>query len=223
MKSGSSPNFDRIARPYRWLEYLTFGPLLERCRFHRLPELSHVRKALILGDGDGRFTARLLAANPEVQVDVVDISPAMLKLLESRATTLGSGAAERLTTHCVDARNWTPPGNDYDLVVTHFFLDCFTGKELSEMANRIQSRLSHQALWMISEFNVPAHGSSAVFSRLVVKSLYWAFRLLTGLRIQALPDYRIVLQQSGMELSQTRSWLGDLLVSELWQAKLTIR
>ncbi len=68
----SPSNFDRIARPYRWLEYLSFGPMLERCRFYRIPQLTAARRALVLGDGDGRFLARLLTCNPEVQVDAVD-------------------------------------------------------------------------------------------------------------------------------------------------------
>ena len=57
-------NFDLIARPYRWLEYLTFGPALARCRNHFLPQLTDRRAALVLGDGDGRFLARLLAPTP---------------------------------------------------------------------------------------------------------------------------------------------------------------
>jgi hypothetical protein len=72
------PNFDRIARPYRWLEYFTLGPLLVRTRNHHLQRLAHfqpaLNRALILGDGDGRFTARLLAACPELQADAVDLS-----------------------------------------------------------------------------------------------------------------------------------------------------
>ena len=86
-------NFDHIARPYRWLEYLTFGPYLERCRFHFLDQLKRHRRALILGDGDGRFTARLLATNPQISVDAVDSSAAMLNLLSERVSRLGQSSA----------------------------------------------------------------------------------------------------------------------------------
>ena len=64
--SQAEPNFDLIARPYRWLEYLTFGPTLQQTRLHYLPALLHSRNALVLGDGDGRFIAALLAANPTI-------------------------------------------------------------------------------------------------------------------------------------------------------------
>src|SRR5206468_3304021 len=55
------PNFNLIARPYRALEHLTFGPALQRTRTHFLPLLADRQNALILGDGDGRFTAALLS------------------------------------------------------------------------------------------------------------------------------------------------------------------
>ena len=43
--------------------------MLERCRFRFLSQCSQARHVLVLGDGDGRFTAHLLAANPTLQVD----------------------------------------------------------------------------------------------------------------------------------------------------------
>src|SRR5437660_724241 len=54
------PNFSFIARPYRFLEHLALGRALERTRLHFLSAVSHQAQALVLGDGDGRFLARLL-------------------------------------------------------------------------------------------------------------------------------------------------------------------
>ena len=119
------PNFDPIARPYRWLQYLTFGSALAHCRNHFLPALADRRHALMLGDGDGRFLTHLLAANPQLQADAVDISPAMLHLLTRRARTARPTAATRLRTHQTGALAFAPSG-PYDLIVTHFFLDCLT-------------------------------------------------------------------------------------------------
>ena len=89
----SQPDFNRIAKPYRWLEFLTLGRALERCRLHFLPELAASRNALVLGDGDGRFLAALLAANPHLNADAVDSSAAMLELARQR---LGPDADLRL-------------------------------------------------------------------------------------------------------------------------------
>ena len=210
---GPHPNFDFIARPYRWLEYLTFGLMLERCRFHFLPELKGTRRALVLGDGDGRFLARMLAANPLLQADAVDLSPAMLGLLQSRAARIGAG--ERIALHCADARTFAPSGS-YSLIVTHFFLDCLTMEEVETLVSRLLPHLAPGARWVVSEFAVPS-GAFSVPANCIVRTLYAAFRLLTGLRVRRLPDYSAVLGSAGLSLIAERRWLRGLLVSELWE------
>ena len=206
-------NFDRIARPYRWLEYLSFGPLLERCRFFRLPELTSARRALILGDGDGRFLAHLLAANPALHAEVIDQSPAMLRLLHARVAAIH--ALDRLTIHRTDALAFTPTGT-YDLIATHFFLDCFSTEDVFTLAQSIRPHLAPNALWLVSEFAIPS-GVAAIPARLLVAALYLAFRLITGLRTSALPDHPAALANAGFNLRNRKSFLAGLLVSELWQ------
>lgn len=153
-------SFDLLARPYRWLEYLTLGHALERCRFYYLPELVKARWALVLGDGDGRFLARLLRANPNLEADVIDISPAMLRKVEGRLTPKERA---RINVHCVDARRFVLPGKYYDLVVTHFFLDCLYEEEIAAMSERIAPQMEAGALWIVSEFAVPrGHVASLV-------------------------------------------------------------
>ncbi len=209
--------FDRVARIYQAGEYLSFGPTLERCRFFFVPELARCRRALILGDGDGRFAARLLAAVPELRADAIDGSPAMLRRLRSRAARLG--AEPRLTTACADVRSLVPSTADYDLVATHFFLDCLTGAETDALVARLRPHLAPGARWVVSEFQVPA-GSRlrAGFCRFLIAALYAAFRLLTGLTVRELPPWRDALAREGFVCASARSWLGGLLVSELWEA-----
>ena len=69
------PSFDLLAPAYQSLEQLAFGGLLHWCRTAHLARLAACRRALVLGDGDGRFLADLLRANPTLEVDSVDISP----------------------------------------------------------------------------------------------------------------------------------------------------
>ncbi len=210
-------SFDSIARPYRWLEYLTFGPYLERCRFHFLDQLSTRRRALILGDGDGRFTARLLAANPQINIDAVDSSASMLHLLTERAAQLGPSAAQRLRTiHC-EVQVLPPESGHYDLVVTHFFLDCLAGDDLSALVAKIHPQLVPGANWLVSEFAIPPTQPAAAIARTVIATLYRAFRILTGLKTQRLPDYVRAFRQSGFSITGRKSFLGGLLVAELWR------
>jgi SAM-dependent methyltransferase len=211
------PDFDRIARPYRWLEYLSFGPMLERCRFYRLPELTDARRALVLGDGDGRFLVRLLKSNPQLSADAVDLSPTMLRLLSNRVAL--AGVLDRVTLYCVDAREFILPGS-YDLVVTHFFLDCLTMEDLHALAGRIRGHLTPGARWVVSEFAIPS-GVASLPARFILSTLYAAFALLTGLETRRLPDYPAALRSAGLLLLGRHRWLGGLLVSEIWKLEAT--
>jgi ubiquinone/menaquinone biosynthesis C-methylase UbiE len=209
------PNFNRLARLYRWLEYCTFGPLLSRARYTFLAQTATARNAVILGDGDGRFTARLLRTNPEIHIDAVDASPAMLDALLRRS---GPYAA-RIRTHQADARTFRPPNPPYDLIVTHFFLDCLTTSEIQSLAATLRTASTPQAIWLISEFAIPSNLFGRLIAAPLVHFLYRAFALLTGLTIRTLPDHRTALRQSGFTIQKRRPHLANLLVSELWSAK----
>ena len=206
------PNFNRLALPYKWMELASFGPWLWRCRCAFLDDLSACRNALILGDGDGRFTARLLRKNPAVQIDAVDASQTMLQAL-SRATC---DQSDRVRLHLADARLFNPPRPPYDLVVTHFFLDCLTSEEVAALAARLRESATPSALWLISEFAVPRGWFGLLIARPLIAALYFAFWLLTGLSVRRLPNHRAALMQAGFSMTRQRKWLAGLLVSELW-------
>jgi SAM-dependent methyltransferase len=213
-------NFDHIARPYRWLEYLTLGRALERCRLHYLPAVLHQNRALILGDGDGRFLAQLLAQNPHRQADAVDTSATMLKLLRRRCEKASPNIPLRLQIHHTSALTFCPPqGEKYDLVVTHFFLDCLTQPDLELLISRIAPNLTPGALWLLSDFRVPSSGLMHFTAKLIVRFLYLAFRILTGLRTKHLPDHATALAHAGLTKISHQHQLAGLLTTELWQLR----
>ena len=60
-----------------------------------LGEVADSRRALLCGDGDGRFLAELLRANREVCADFVDLSAGMIDVARRRINAIGSQAADR--------------------------------------------------------------------------------------------------------------------------------
>jgi SAM-dependent methyltransferase len=215
------PNYDILARPYQWLEYLTLGHTLERTRLHYLPAVLHQQHALVLGDGDGRFLSYLLAQNPTLQADAVDTSAAMLQLLRRRCEAASPTTATRLRAHQANALTFTPPSpKKYDLIVTHFFLDCLTQPELDTLIARIVPTLAPGALWLVSDFRIPS-GSMRLPAKLFVRSLYLTFRIITGLRTTHLPDHATPLTNAGLTRIADHHLLAGVLSTELWQSTST--
>jgi cyclopropane fatty-acyl-phospholipid synthase-like methyltransferase len=205
-------NFDPVARLYRWLEYLSFGPWLERCRSAQLPHLAGAGHALLLGDGDGRFLLQLLAVNPGLHVDVIDSSRSMLSILNRRVRQHGG---EKVRLHLADALQWEPIG-PYDLIVSHFFLDCFFPHRLEQLFDRVLPHAQPGAQWVVSEFAVPDNPLIAFLARGIIALLYRVFGLLTGLQVRSLPGYADSMRRRGLVLSHERRFLAGLLRSELW-------
>lgn len=208
-------NFDFVAPLYRWLEYGTFGPALQRRRMQYLNEIADARKVLILGDGDGRFTAEFLKRDRGAMVDSIDASEVMTRLAKRRIIRSRAGL-ERIRFAVGNAMRLELPGG-YDLVVTHFFLDCFRTDEVEKLAGRIAAATSPGARWVISEFRIPRTGIRRWAAKLLIKILYLGFRILAGLKINELPDYGRALEAAGFQKVRQKRALGGLLVSQLWQ------
>jgi len=213
-RNRSQPNFDRVARLYRWAEYLSLGPLLQRTRTHFLPQLSECRSAFVLGDGDGRFLARLLAQNHSLHALAIDTSATMLELLQKRC----AAASSRLRPQQTSALTAAPP-DDVDLIVTHFFLDCLTQADVNELASRITAHAQPGTLWLLSDFHVPPSGAARPLARIYIRALYFAFHLLTGLRVQTLPDPQAALSHAGFTRIAHHERLFGIIYTELWQRK----
>ena len=205
-------NCDGIARWYRSFEYLAFGRALEQRRLEYLDDVKDTRQVLILGDGDGRFTAEFVKRNPGAQVDWVDLSSGMTAMAERR---IGDGGAN-VRFRVGDARTISLT-EKYDLVVTHFFLDCFTEEELDVLVGRVAECCEPGARWLISEFGLPDGGIGRVASRVLIRFMYFFFRVATGLRVTQLPVYARVLERHGFRVVGRRMAMGGLLVSELWR------
>jgi hypothetical protein len=124
--------------------------------------------------------------------------------------------AGRVSAHCADIRNWHPAKLHYDLVVSHFFLDCLTSEEVRALAAKVDSAVSPPAVWIVSEFAVPDSWFGRWVARPLVWLLYRAFGILTGLKVRSLPDHHVALRNAGFTLAQRRCLLCGLLVSEMW-------
>ena len=199
-------NCDLIAPHYWWIERLSMGRALERRRRWFLPEVGDARRALVLGDGDGRFLRQLLCRNSLVRADYVDSSRGMLALARQKAGN------QRVTYQHADALAVELPRDEYDLIATHFFFDCFGPRELELLIERVADAAKPGAQWVVSEFCTPN-----IAARMLVRALYLFFGVTTGLKTRKLVDHRPILRSRGFRLTKASHSRGALVVSELWE------
>lgn len=219
-------NCDPIAPWYRALETLAFGRALQRSRIALLPWAltagARPRRALLLGEGDGRFGAALLAAAPGLAVEVVDNSAGMLAEARGRYP---AGADVRL--HHAEARGWLRARGEkiragasepFDLVVTLFFLDCFPETELPGLVGEIAGVASPQARWLVADFRQPRGGGfRAGRARAWLGTMYALFHWATGLQTRELADFRPHLFARRFRRERAAGAARGLVAAEGWR------
>ena len=205
-------NADRLARVYRWVEYAAFGLALERCRFAHLGALAGATRVLVLGEGDGRFVARLLRENRGARVEVVESSKEMLRVARGRV-----GEDERVRWLQADAVRGPLPEGPFDAVVTHFFLDCFGEAEAARVVREAARRLEPGGVWVISEFCDGGRGWRGVHARAWLWAMYRFFAATTGLRARRLPGWEGMLREAGLRREARVEERWGLVVGEVWR------
>ena len=210
-------NCDRIAASYRWFEYAAFGRRLQRHRLHYLSLVQKSRRALLLGDGDGRFLTQLALRNSALEIDSIEVSQKMTELSDRRLKRNQVPNPGRIRFFCDDARLANFPPCHYDLVVTNFFLDCFTDQQVYAFADTVAMHLTPGAFWLVSEFRKPSGGWRAAHAEAWLRTMYLFFRLSAQLQTKQLPNSREILAGRGFRLQSEYSSMAGFVVSELWQ------
>jgi ubiquinone/menaquinone biosynthesis C-methylase UbiE len=210
-------SFDFIAPAYRTLETIAFGGDLQRARIACLCEIETPRRVLIIGEGNGRFLCELLRIHPNVEIDCVDASARMLELARRRLERRLPTGATRTRFLQRDITSWIPPDQVYDLIVTHFFLDCFSGDRIADVVNRLSRAATPNATWLLADFCMPADGLVRIRARLWLAAMYRFFQFAAGIEARKLEDPSPFLRTAGFALASQHFFRSGMLKSELWR------
>ena len=198
---------------YRWMETLVFGRQLQAARTAFVRQLPTSRRALVVGDGDGRFLAELRRTQPDLAIESLDASARMLELARAR---VGDHAVQYLH---ADLRAAAFPPARYDLIVTHFFLDCFAEKTLRQVVQKLSAAATSDATWLIADFHEPARGWRRLFGRFLLATMYRFFRVAAGIEARRLVDYTSLLAENNFRLAHETVSPNEMIRSQVWQRR----
>ena len=180
--------------------------MLQRARTYFFAQISTPRRALFLGEGDGRGLAAFLKVHP-CECLYVDASMRMTELARHRCGT------ERVHFQTGDVRKTLReiPSASVELVVCPFILDVFTSVEVQEIYGEIDRVLSLGGKVIVSDFATKNWRTT-----LHVRILYGLFSLLSNLQRKTLPNLGVppVCQ---WELIEKKSLAGGLVFTQLLQ------
>jgi ubiquinone/menaquinone biosynthesis C-methylase UbiE len=215
-------SFVVIAPHYRWLETIVFGNALQRARTRWIETIARPKRTLIVGEGDGRFLCELVRAFPTIDIDCIDASDVMLQLARARLRRTHPESFSRVHFIREDILKWSPR-KSYDLLVTHFFLDCFSGGELQAIIAKLASAAEPGAVWLVADFTIPRKRFARAHARLWLRMMYTFFRATAGIAAKELVDPIPYLDGYGFTPASENLSRGKMLRSDVYVAAIGAR
>ncbi len=214
MSSPETAQFDPLARLYDGMEAILAGGKLERCRRAFLGNVASARNVLLVGEGHGKFLVEIIRRFPEAEVTYLDASPKMLEV--ARARLMREGLLTRQVTF-VAGDLLQSPLTEYDLIATHFFLDCLTPVQLALAVEKLASSLQTGGAWLLSDFQIPAAGWKRWRAGIIHWLMYRFFRVVTRLPAVKITEPAPQLVKSGLVCEGRIEFDWGLLYAELWR------
>lgn len=204
-------DFSILSSIYDFLGSIVFFGALHRSQVYFIDQLKKPDRALIIGGGTGRFLVDLLKSEKVKNITYVDISQGMIARAKKKVSALGKENQVEFICGGVDA----VPDRQYDLICTHYFLDCFEEEKLCLILSKLRGLLSKEGEWYFTDFYLDE--SSSFIKTKFVGFLYFFFRILCGLKVKILPDFKKVFTDLELNCESEKYFFRGLLRTAIYK------
>ena len=178
-------NFDFIARAYDHLARLIFGKELMRAQCYFLDRVPPESDVLILGGGSGELLDNLIRQNPTCRIWYVEASIEMIELSKKRIEVV------QKVFFIHGTENSIPEGQQFNVVITNFYLDLFNGESLIRVVQTVVPHLKDGAIWLVTDFVE----TGSIIHRILLRIMYRFFRVVSNIEASRLPDWSAELKK----------------------------
>lgn len=197
-------DFDRLAFVYDGLAKLIFGKSITESQKYFLKNIPDQSKILILGGGTGEVLTELLTVK-NVLICYIEASEKMIMMAKMK-----SGNDKRIQ-FIHGTENDIPSNEQFDAVITNFYLDLFSDDSLKIVLRKIKKSITTRAQWIATDFINNTWWQSAM-----LKLMYGFFRMTCNIEARKLPEWRKGLQNVGAKEIDSRNYYGNFIQTSLF-------
>ncbi|MDQ3535472.1 MAG: class I SAM-dependent methyltransferase [Bacteroidota bacterium] len=208
-----SNDFDSIASFYDILVRIVFQKSLFNSQLTYLKNIPSQAKVLIIGGGSGWIINEILKVKPDVEIIYIELSKKMLNISKSKIPESYHKKIIFIHGDETDIDNI----QEYDVLITNFFLDVFSEIRLLKIVKLLQEKLQKKGLWILTDFvNPPKFSIKHIFQILLIKIMYIFFRLICRLEGDKLLDHKKIIQKAGLQLTDTKKFFYNMIEANLF-------
>ncbi len=211
MPTPPDSGFDRVAAFYDPLARLVFGSSLQRAQLWLLPFIPDDATILIIGGGSGWLLQQVLIQTSPKHILYVEASEKMLQ--KARQQT----SAPSIVTFRHGTEASLQPDEQFDVIITPFILDLYPEPRLTQLMHRLHAALRPKGLWLFADF-WPAEQKPPMWQKLLAKSMYLFFGLLSNVQARHLPNYSLYFDDLGLQEKDSASFYGGFVQAKVFKS-----
>jgi ubiquinone/menaquinone biosynthesis C-methylase UbiE len=207
--------FHRVAPFYDQLARLIYGDALEQAQRSLLPYLPDQGRVLVIGGGSGWLLEQLLHTGKQLDILYIDAAPAMLQRAERRYTRFQQ--PHRCTVSFrLGTESALRPQEQFDVVYTPFLLDLFPPLRLQKLMASLAAALHPTGCWLFTDF-WPVRQPLPYWQRLLIRSMYAFFGVVSGVKARELPDYASQFQRLSYREIYSQSFFSGMVQAKVFR------
>ena len=201
-------NYDNSAWFYDRLSRLIYGRAIINSQLYLLNYIPAGASVLIAGGGTGWILDEITKRHSSgLNITYVEISAKMMALSRKRNT-----GGNRIT-YINDAVENIHNDRLYDVIITPFLFDNFTGDTLQTVFGHIHRQLKPNGLWLNNDFQL----TGKWWQQVLLKSMFLFFRLICGIEADGLPAIKQQFDLEGYKLIDNKTFFGEFILAQVYQ------
>ncbi|NDK54620.1 class I SAM-dependent methyltransferase [Pontibacter sp. BT213] len=212
MQVHSAPDsgFNGVATFYDPLARLVYGPALQHAQRWLLPYIPDGATILIIGGGSGWLLQQVLLQRSPAHVLYLEASEKMLTLAQKL------NQQQTIVEYQLGTDADLQPHQQFDVIITPFILDLFPDERLTQLMHRLYSALARDGLWLFADF-WPVQQQPLVWQKLLAKSMYLFFGILSDVKARQLPDYGAHFKALGLKEQQSAAFYKGFVQAKVFR------
>lgn len=206
--------FSRTAFFYDALARLVYGKSLQQAQLALLPAIPPQARVLVIGGGSGWILEQLLQTHKHLDILYLDAAPAMLQRAQQKYARL-SHAHTCTVRFRLGTEKSLEPQEQFDVLFTPFLLDLFPPQRLHQLMTRLAQALDPKGKWLFADF-WPVKSPPPRWQRLLIRSMYTFFGLISGVQARQLPDYQKHFTQLHYKEKYSQSFFHGMVQAKVF-------
>lgn len=202
-------DYDIVAPFYDCLSRFIYGDAILQAHTFLINAILPGSSVLIAGGGTGFILEEILKKHAGgLQITYVDISEKMIALSKKR--NIGGNKVLFINKSIND----TAFHQQFDVVITPFFLDNFSNSTAKIIFDKMDSILAPDGLWLFADFQSK---KNKLWQKLLLKLMYLFFRIVCNIEASHLPDSPFFFNQHKYKAIDMKTFYKDFIYAVIYQ------